>query len=447
MLFYRPGVQPFRVSWYGAQFLRLCRFLAVTPLCVANALAVEPLSIHLGVATCAGSNCHGASSPQDGSIVLQNEFLTWHRRDKHAKAYQVLHDEAAQRIARNLGISNAHEAATCLSCHTDFVAPSARGRRFQISDGVGCEACHGGAEKWLGTHVSGKASHADNLALGMYPTSSPRHRAKLCLGCHLGDADHEMTHRIMGAGHPRLGFELDTFTEIQPAHFIRDEDYQKRKPTPRHALIWATGQTTVARNLLEAVRRGAHRTDGLFPEFIYFNCHSCHRAISGPKSANAEVYGSAIGEVRLADASLVMVGALVDVLVPDAARRYHENVTRLHANVQSRGGDVNAVAKEMLDQIALVDGKLDSGIDDHAATQLIERILAAGADGAFFDYGRAEQAVMALDALRNDGIQSSIAEQLAPTIEALFQLLQDEASFTASAVVDILQAETPDQEH
>ena len=32
---------------------------------------------HIGVATCAGSNCHGSQRPFDDSPVLQNEYFLW----------------------------------------------------------------------------------------------------------------------------------------------------------------------------------------------------------------------------------------------------------------------------------------------------------------------------------------------------------------------------------
>ena len=39
--------------------------------------------------------------------------------------------------------------------------PAQQGVQFKMSDGVGCEACHGGAQRWLGDHVTGKTTHAD----------------------------------------------------------------------------------------------------------------------------------------------------------------------------------------------------------------------------------------------------------------------------------------------
>ena len=119
--------------------------------------------VHLGVSSCGGSSCHGAVEPWPGSTVLQNEFITWQTKDRHARAYKTLLSEKSKRIAANLGLTNAYEAKICLDCHADNVPAEQRAKGFQISDGVGCEACHGGAVGWLGVHVSGKSDH------GVYP--------------------------------------------------------------------------------------------------------------------------------------------------------------------------------------------------------------------------------------------------------------------------------------
>ena len=117
--------------------------------------------IHIGVTSCAGSTCHGATTPWAGSTVLQNEYMTWEQYDPHSKAYSVLLNSTSKKMAKNLGIGKAHEAKICLDCHADNVPQNKRGRVFQISDGVGCEACHGGGQRWLGIHVSGVGTHED----------------------------------------------------------------------------------------------------------------------------------------------------------------------------------------------------------------------------------------------------------------------------------------------
>src|SRR5690606_37170209 len=167
-------------------------------------------------------------SPWKDSNVLQNEFVTWSRVDKHhTRAYAVLRNERSQRIARNLGLKEpAHEARLCLDCHAHHPPPAQRGERFRVEDGVSCEGCHGPAEGWIKSHVAPGATHADNVARGLYPTDEPVAQAELCLSCHFGNRDKCVTHRMMGAGHPRMSFEPDTFAQTQPPHFVADADWQ-----------------------------------------------------------------------------------------------------------------------------------------------------------------------------------------------------------------------------
>src|SRR4051794_36506273 len=103
---------------------RLHRFgiaAALTFVLATDGRAEAPLrgddGIHLGVASCAGNNCHGATERSEGSSVAQNEYLIWSKRDKHHRAYAVLLEERGMRIARNLGLANAATADMCLGCH------------------------------------------------------------------------------------------------------------------------------------------------------------------------------------------------------------------------------------------------------------------------------------------------------------------------------------------
>ena len=59
---------------------------------------------HLGVASCAGSNCHGATRPYLSSSVEQNEYTIWNREDPHSRAYLVLLNDRSKKIAQNLGL-------------------------------------------------------------------------------------------------------------------------------------------------------------------------------------------------------------------------------------------------------------------------------------------------------------------------------------------------------
>jgi hypothetical protein len=77
---------------------------------------------------------------------------------------------------------------------------------------------------------------------GLYPTDQPVAQARLCLSCHFGNRDKFVTHRMMGAGHPRMSFELDTFSQTQPPHFVADADWERRKGAYDGVRVWAVGR-------------------------------------------------------------------------------------------------------------------------------------------------------------------------------------------------------------
>src|SRR5207302_1261270 len=123
----------------------------------------------------------------------------------------------------------------------------------------GCEACHGGSVGWLGVHIAG-SDHPTNVAAGLYRTDDARARAERCLSCHIGDAETAgearrfVSHEVMGAGHPPMPFELDTYSAIQPAHFVVDQSYAaRRKDRPNDIRIWAVGQAIDLRKRMDQV--------------------------------------------------------------------------------------------------------------------------------------------------------------------------------------------------
>jgi Cytochrome c554 and c-prime len=124
---------------------------------------------HLGVASCAGTTCHGRAEP-DGKIVRQDEILRWQDPSSptgaHSRAYATLANSRSKAIAARMGIGAATSAPMCLGCHSDPAA--SRGPKFQLSDGVGCEACHGGSSTWIDVHKAG--NHTANLRAGLIAT-------------------------------------------------------------------------------------------------------------------------------------------------------------------------------------------------------------------------------------------------------------------------------------
>jgi len=386
---------------------------------------------HLGVTTCSGSTCHGAIAPFRKSNVEQNEYVTWLQKDKHARAYKVLFDERSVRIARNLGLPDAHTAEICLNCHTDNPAAAQRGPQFQLSDGVACEACHGGSQRWLGIHISG-ASHQDNIAAGLYPTDQPVARAELCLSCHLGGrGDKFVSHRIMGAGHPRISFELDTFTAIQPAHYIVDADYKERKGNPNGVQIWAVGQAMALSETMAAFLDPKRNPPGFFPELVFYDCHACHHPIGTESDLRwqpRESTGLGPGMIKFNDANALMLRIIAERIDPALGRTLGERMLALfHATTQNRdqslaeAKQIKAVADQLVETFKIH----DFGRDDIRA--LATGVINDGLDRKdFVEYAAAEQATMALSsiiaAMRNVGM---LTEPQFKTVNSALDKLYD----------------------
>jgi hypothetical protein len=380
--------------------------LATTGQACAQSLGND--GIHLGVASCAGNHCHGAIERSKGSSVAQNEYLIWSKSDKHHRAYAVLLEERAARVARNLGLPNAATADICLGCHTDNVPPAQRGPRFQLADGVGCEACHGGASTWLGIHISG-ARHGENLAAGLYPTERPVARAAKCFSCHLGDPADDtrfVTHRILGAGHPRMGFELDTYTAVEPAHFVVDQSYVERKGPVDDVQVWAVGQAVDLGKRMEALIEPKRAPGGVFPEFVVFDCQSCHHPYNSLRSGAAA--GLAPGTVRLYDANALMLRVIAARLAPATAKALSSHMLALQqasneswATVRSEANEVRRLANALVSTLSIHEFTRDD------MKVLSDGIIALGRTGEDARYSEAEQATMALasiaSALRSSG--------------------------------------------
>ena len=400
--------------------------------------------VHLGVASCAGNNCHGAVEPFRTSRVAQNEYLLWAQKDKHSKAFAVLREERGRRIAQNLGLPDAETAELCLGCHADNVAPARRGRQFQLADGVGCESCHGGAANWLGTHISG-VGHAQNVAAGMYPLEQPPARAERCLGCHLGDDKRFATHQIMGAGHPRLGFELDTYTMIQPAHYRVDQDYVERKGRPNDVQIWAVGQAIDLKRRMDALLDPKNAPRGLQPELALFDCQACHHGLDQLQWRPRATSGLPPGRLRIYDAPAVMLKVIAGRVAPDLAKDLGAHLLALHrattedwAVVQREAAAVRHAAEQLIAQLTTH----EFGRDDTIA--LAHALVATGTGGDDLDYSVAQQRTMALGSIVSAMHLLGFADEqrvsaLNEALGGLYEAVATDQSYRPEMFVDALR--------
>lgn len=413
----------------------LAMLAGLAPAFVAAAGPVLPQYAHdqsVGVASCASSLCHGAVEPWAGSRVLQNEYVTWSRSDKHARAYAVLLNERSREMARRLELPvPAHRADLCLDCHAHNVPAAQRDPGFVLSDGITCEACHGAAGRWLRSHVERGARDEDNVAQGLYPVNDDVARARLCLGCHFGNQRKLVTHRLMAAGHPRMSFELDTFMQIQPAH-VRQRDGVEGRPLWDGVKIWAIGQALAVQERLEILGDPQRGRAGLFPELVLFDCHACHRRMSDGSYAGQRL-GTGPGVVRLNDSSLLMVLQIARRVDPAGQSRLAQQVARMHRAMAS--GD-DALVQVRSVHAALV--QLVPRISAYRFSDADVRAMLLGLiDDAeqYGDYQGAEQAMMALQSVADFMVRRGAlrAAAVAPGLRRLGTLLANDESYSAAA--------------
>jgi hypothetical protein len=278
-----------------------------------------------GTSSCSARSCHGGVGPL-GEPIHQDEYTRWLAHDRHANAYQVLREEPSKQIARNLDLKKPpHEEARCLACHTNPEAAGLVVQRFlerspgdlagqrvreEITFGVGCESCHGAAEKWLVPHTqpgwAKKLTKQEQKDYGWQPMGDLTTRAQTCVGCHIGapaDGKHglpgrDMNHDLIAAGHPRLNFELGAFLANMPPHW--NEKGKDQSP----AQVWAVGQvcsTEAALKLLadradakdlQLGDRANPKNDRPWPEVAEYGCFACHHDLSEPSWRQKRGYGN-----------------------------------------------------------------------------------------------------------------------------------------------------------
>jgi hypothetical protein len=259
----------------------------------AGVPAASTANAYRGTGSCSATACHGGNQPA-ATKVLRNEHTTWIASDRHANAYKALFDPRSKSIAARLsgGRTPAHEDARCLACHATPVRAAEREQASALlSDGVGCESCHGPADRWIGEHTRldwAERTDEDKERLGMISTADLARRAKVCAGCHVGEPARDgfplrdVDHDLIAAGHPRLNFEFSAYAATMPRHWRDDTGPDATPEFPARA--WSVGQFASAEAALDLLRDRAERSrtgrdrtpPAVWPEFSEYACFSCH---------------------------------------------------------------------------------------------------------------------------------------------------------------------------
>lgn len=374
---------------------------------------------YLGSMTC--ERCHTQPGPRDSDdFVLLTEYKTWKERDKHSQAYQKLTEPRAQRMGEILRI-DVTKAPECLNCHATNVRAELREQSFDIKDGVSCDACHGPSEKWLAPHLQPKwrtTPMAEKEALGMIDVRDPVKRARMCLSCHIGNAEEGkvVTHAMYAAGHPPLpGVEIATFSHEQPRHW---RYMSEKKPEVRKVLGWdddrreltelaiVSGVVSLRESaalLAAQAKLGASDVpDKSWPELTHFDCYACHHDLKVPSWRQARGYPSTPGRPQMKPwpLALARVAARFAGQDPEQLDRQMERVyAALDAQPYGKAEEVAAAAQGLVDWCdGLVKSLREKKFDNAAGARLLADLVTLKPDD-YPDYDSARQLAWAIKVL------------------------------------------------
>ena len=166
-----------------------------------------------------------------------------------------------------------------------------------LTDGVGCESCHGSARHWINPHRSAEWKRSEiwssqrKSEAGFLETKQLVTRVNRCADCHVGNADQSVNHDLIAAGHPRLAFEFAAFQSQMPIHW-RQADERRRSPAANapqspgqstyEARNWLIGQLVTADHELEILSAAAQSPKVTWPELAQYDCFGCHHELASP---------------------------------------------------------------------------------------------------------------------------------------------------------------------
>ncbi len=427
---------------------------------------------YIGVSSCSASACHGGRIPSDPMQLWRASYTIWASQeplnrngssqeksaspappmlDKHNRAYAVLFDDRSRQIEKLLRRLPAGEEPRayaddrCLACHAasseSKATPTSPIPAGILADGVGCELCHGAAQKWVSRHteIDWLADyHAGKFAplSDMNDTRNPVTRARVCAGCHVGSpatASHrqrDVDHDLIAAGHPRLSFELDAYLSCMPKHWI-DEPGRKRgflADREIHAETWLLGQLVVAEaaarllenrasNVVEADQTGRDNV-AAWPEFAEYGCFACHHELRSKSRLTASTRQSSPrghrklgtlswGTWNFSELKLIAESGLIAEVNPQFVEQIDRLTTLMEepipdtAQVGKLAGEIASQLKRATDTIERDFNSRSGSRDALFEPAAIAKLMALAADNSFEppDWDQSAQRFLTVQAL------------------------------------------------
>ena len=230
---------------------------------------------------------------------------------------------------------------------------------------------------------------------------------------------------------------------MQAERFI---DYIERKGEFNGARDWAIGQGVSAINLLDILTDDKKGWTGIFPELVLFDCHACHRPMSGRQWGPRPGTGLGPGVVRFNDANLVMFRHVLGVVDPRAAEDLLASTRALHqATLVSRektfaaANSLKAKVDSQLDKVAAHDFGPDT------LGQVIGSLVRDAERGEFRDFAAAEQAALAAQSVvvafeTAKQLGDADAAGLRAGVDRVYAAVEKEDAYSMAKFVDALKA-------
>ena len=246
----------------------------------------------------------------------------------------------------------------------------------------------------------------------------------------------------MAAGHPRISFELDLFSSLQQ-HHNEDADYAARKGRTDHVQLWAVGQALALKRSLDLYASASRGTEGAFPEFYFFDCHSCHRRIYDQADAvktGVNNPGRPIpeGMPPYNDENMIMLSAAARVTAPASAGQFDKASKDFHAALAlDRSSAIAAARRLSIAADNLADDFASGSFGSGQAFAIIDIIATDAIAARLTDYEGSVQAVMAVDTLlsaivRSGNITQGAAAGIRANVNRAYGAVRDPNAYRPS---------------
>ena len=169
--------------------------------------------------------------------------------------------------------------------------------------------------------------------------------------------------------------------------------------------MWAVGQAIALERSLSLFGKPGIGQEGVFPEFYFFDCHSCHRRIYDEEDARPTKLSNPgrpipTGMPPYNDENMIMLSAAVRIAAPGMAQQYEQQARAFHAAMaQGRAPAVEAANRLRQTAMALADQFSRSDFTRAQTFSIMEAIASEAISPRYTDYEGSVQAVMAVDTL------------------------------------------------